>query len=93
MKTFASIAVLLLVLGLPVAAAAGAFDAILYKDPACGCCLNYVAYLEGAGPRRLKGHHCFLSFGERSIGGTNLDFADFSAFGFECHGHGFQKPP
>ena len=48
MKTFVSIAVLLFVSSLPVAAVAGEFDAILYKNPACGCCLNYVAHLERA---------------------------------------------
>ena len=51
MKTLASIAVLLFVSSLPVAAVAGEFDAVLYKNPACGCCLNYVAYLERAGLR------------------------------------------
>ena len=40
MKTLASIAVLLFVSSLPVAAVAGEFDAILYKNPACGCCIS-----------------------------------------------------
>lgn len=51
MKTLASIAVLLFVSSLPVGAVAAEFDAILYKNPACGCCLNYVAHLERAGLR------------------------------------------
>ena len=36
---------------LPANAAASDFDAILYKDPECGCCLGYVAHLERAGLR------------------------------------------
>ncbi len=51
MKTLASVAVLLFVSALPLGAAAGDLDAVLYKDPECGCCLNYVAHLERAGLR------------------------------------------
>lgn len=51
MKSLASFAVLLFVSSLPVGAVAAEFDAILYKNPACGCCLNYVAHLERAGLR------------------------------------------
>ena len=54
MKTLATVVVLLFVSSLPVAAVAGEFDAILYKNPACGCCLNYVAHLERAGLRQCR---------------------------------------
>ena len=49
MKTLAAIAVSLFVSSLPPCAVAGEFDANLYMDPTCGCCLNYVAHLERAG--------------------------------------------
>lgn len=38
-----------MLISLPVAA--GQFDAILYKDPECGCCGEYVKHLKAAGFR------------------------------------------
>ena len=48
-------ALLALAFALAPVAAPAAEDAILYKDPDCGCCADYAKYLEGEGIRvRVK---------------------------------------
>jgi hypothetical protein len=49
MKYTTRIAVILAALVLPWPAFAGTISAVLYKNPQCGCCENYAAYLRDNG--------------------------------------------
>ena len=51
MIRFVAALVLLLVSGAPAPALAAGPEAVLYKDPACGCCANYARHLRLSGLR------------------------------------------
>lgn len=48
-RSFCKSAILISTIGIPIPASAAATHATLYKDPQCGCCEGYAAYLRQNG--------------------------------------------